>query len=55
MARSDKKLAQQALAAAIVSRGNQHLTKTLIERDMTRDEAERAQAYLQSGQKLTGR
>ncbi|MEV5944607.1 hypothetical protein [Streptomyces sp. NPDC051994] len=55
MSKSDKECAQAAVAAALVSQGSPQLTQQLMESKLTTDEMQRAQAYLQSGQKLTGR
>ncbi|SCD43237.1 hypothetical protein GA0115253_1004532 [Streptomyces sp. Termitarium-T10T-6] len=52
--KTDKQCAQAAVAAAIVT-GTQSGTKKVITESLTRDEMQRAQAYLQSGQSIKGK
>ncbi|MFE6001458.1 hypothetical protein ACFQ6C_32095 [Streptomyces sp. NPDC056454] len=52
--KSDKQCAQQAVAAAVVGKTKDG-TKQAMGATMTRDEMQRAQAYLASGQSVTGR
>ncbi|WKV79013.1 hypothetical protein HBB06_13075 [Streptomyces sp. SNU607] len=52
--KTDKQCAQQALAAAIVG-GTKSGTEQAMNVTMTRDEMQRAQAYLKSGKPVTGR
>lgn len=51
--KSDKECAQKAVAAAAAG-GSQEVTQTLIERNLSTDEIERAKAYLESGKSITG-
>lgn len=53
--KSDKECAQRMTAAAVVARGDQKMTRRLIEQNMTPDEITRGAAYIESGQPITGR
>ncbi|RPK56192.1 hypothetical protein EES43_24430 [Streptomyces sp. ADI96-02] len=52
--KTDKQCAQQAVAAAIVT-GTQTGTERAVAESLTREEMQRAKAYLESGKPLTGR
>lgn len=51
--KTDKECAQAAVAAAIVGK-NLDGTKTAMNATLTRDEMQRAETYLKSGQPITG-
>ncbi|MBD0743560.1 hypothetical protein [Streptomyces sp. CBMA152] len=52
--KTDKECARTAVAAVLVANGDQQIAEKLIDRNLTTDELVRAEAYLESGKKITG-